>query len=80
MDVLDLVQWPAMAITVVSAYLVASRSSRKRAVGFWCYIVTNVLWTVWGLHDHAYALIGLQVFLAGMNIRGIAKNDDVSKS
>jgi hypothetical protein len=75
MDILDLVQWPAMVITVVAAWLVASRSARKRAIGFWCFLGSNLLWVVWGLHDHAYALVGLQFFLAATNARGIYKND-----
>ena len=75
MDWLDLVQWPAMAVTVLAAWLVASRSARKRAIGFWCFIASNVLWVVWGLHVHAYALVGLQFCLAAMNIRGVYKNE-----
>jgi hypothetical protein len=75
MDIVDLLQWPAMVITVVAAYLVASRSARKRAVGFWCFIASNILWVSWGLHDHAYALVGLQFCLAAMNIRGVYKNE-----
>jgi len=75
MDIVDLLQWPAMAVTVVAAYLVASRSARKRAVGFWCFIASNILWVTWGLHDHAYALVGLQFCLAAMNIRGVYKNE-----
>ena len=31
MDVIDLLQWPAMVVTVAAAYLVASRSAHKRA-------------------------------------------------
>jgi hypothetical protein len=34
MDIVDLVQWPAMAATITAAWLVASRSAHKRAVGF----------------------------------------------
>ena len=64
-----------MAITVLAAWLVASRSARKRVIGFWCFIASNVLWVVWGLHDHAYALVGLQFCLAAMNIRGVYKNE-----
>src|SRR5689334_23311195 len=64
MDYLDLLQWPAMVVTVVAAYLVASRSPHKRAIGFWCFLASNVLWVVWGMHDHAWALVGLQFFLA----------------
>jgi len=37
MDYLDLLQWPAMVITVAAAYLAASRSPHKRAIGFWCF-------------------------------------------
>ena len=75
MDILDLLQWPAMAVTVVAAWLVASRSARKRAFGFWFFLAGNVLWTAWGIHDGAYALIGLQFFLAALNIRGVYKNE-----
>jgi hypothetical protein len=75
MDYLDCLQWPAMVVTVVAAYLVASRVPHKRAFGFWCFLASNVLWTVWGVHDRAYALVGLQFFLAALNIRGIYKNE-----
>ena len=75
MDIVDLVQWPAMAATVAAAWLVASRSARRRAIGFWIFLLSNVLWVVWGLHDHAYALIGLQFCLAAPNVRGVYKNE-----
>jgi len=75
MDIVDVVQWPAMAATVAAAWLVASRSGRRRAIGFWIFLLSNVLWVVWGLHDHAYALIGLQFCLAALNIRGVYKNE-----
>lgn len=75
MDYLDLVQWPAMVITVAAAYLVASRSAHKRAVGFWCFLASNVLWVIWGVHDRAWALVALQFCLAALNIRGVYKNE-----
>lgn len=75
MDYLDLLQWPAMVMTVVAAWLVASRSAHKRAIGFWLFLVSNALWVAWGLHDRAYALVGLQFFLAAINIRGVYKNE-----
>ena len=75
MDVLDLLQWPAMVTTVLAAWLVASRSAHKRAAGFWCFLASNQLWVVWGWHDHAWALVGLQFFLAALNIRGVWKNE-----
>jgi hypothetical protein len=75
MDYLDLLQWPAMVVTVVAAWLVASRSARKRAAGFWCFLASNVLWVAWGFHDGAWALVGLQFCLAAMNCRGVYKNE-----
>jgi len=75
MDYIDLLQWPAMIVTVTAAWLVASTSKRKRTAGFWVFLASNVLWSVWGWHTSAYALIVLQVCLAMMNIRGVYKND-----
>jgi len=75
MDYIDLVQWPAMALTAVAAWLVGSRSAMKRNVGFWIFLSSNVLWVVWGWHVRAYALIFLQVCLAVLNIRGAQKNN-----
>jgi hypothetical protein len=75
MDIVDLVQWPAMAATVAAAWLVASRAARRRAIGFWVFLLSNVLWVIWGWHDHAYALIALQFALAFINIRGVSKNE-----
>ena len=73
MTVLDLVQWPAMIVTVAAAWLVASTHKRERLVGFWLFLASNALWVVWGVHTEAYALIVLQVCLAAMNIRGARK-------
>lgn len=75
MEYIDFVQWPAMVATIVAAWLVASQSKRKREYGFWVFLVSNVLWVIWGLHDQAYALVALQVALAALNIRGARKND-----
>jgi hypothetical protein len=75
MDLLDLLQWPAMAVTVLAAWLVASQSKQRRTVGFWVFLTSNALWIAWGWHDGAYALIALQVALAALNIRGVFKND-----
>ena len=75
MDVLDLVQWPAMVVTVGAAWLIGSQRKGRRNLGFWLFLLSNVLWIVWGLHSHAYALIALQVCLAALNIRGAKKNE-----
>ena len=67
-------QWPAMVVTVVAAWMVGSQKKPKRNWGFWLFLISNVLWIVWGWHDHAYALIILQLSLAFINIRGVLKN------
>jgi hypothetical protein len=73
MTALDLIQWPAMAVTVLASWYVASTHSRRRRFGFWLYLLSNVLWIAWGIHVRAYALITLQLCLAAMNIRGERK-------
>lgn len=74
MNWINLMQWPAMVVTVMAAWLVASQRKLKRNWGFWLFLLSNLLWIAWGLYDRAYALILLQVCLALMNIRGTIKN------
>jgi hypothetical protein len=73
--VLDAVQWPAMAVTLLAAWLVASRDKTRRAHGFWWFIASNVLWIIWAWHTAAWALITLQLGLFAMNVRGALKNE-----
>ena len=75
MDWLAFVQWPAMVATVAGAWLVASRQHRRRMVGFWIFLASNILWVVWGWHADAYALVALQFCLAALNVRGVLKNE-----
>jgi hypothetical protein len=75
---LDWIQWPAMAATVTGAWLTASRSSRRRAIGFWVFLSSNVLWATWGWVAAAPATVLLQFFLAALNCRGAEKNESES--
>jgi hypothetical protein len=61
MDLLNAIQWPAMLVTVIAAWMIASQKKLKRNWGFWLFLLSNLLWIVWGLRDHAYALIFLQL-------------------
>lgn len=74
-DLIDALQWPAMAASLAAAWLVASRKKHRRNLGFWVFLLSNALWIAWGLHDGAWALIALQVGLAILNIRGVRKTD-----
>jgi hypothetical protein len=72
---LDAVQWPAMVVTLIAAWLVASRQQSRRAHGFWWFVASNILWVIWGWHAHAWALIALQAGLFALNVRGALKNE-----
>ena len=63
-----------MMVTVIAAWLIASQSKQKRVFGFWLFLLSNVLWIVWGVGAGAYALIVLQCGLAITNIRGQLRN------
>ena len=78
MEALDLLQWPAMAITLLAAWLVASQRQGRRNLGFWVFLLSNGLWIAWGLQAEAYALIVLQLGLAAMNLRGVSRNADAA--
>ena len=70
---LDLLQWPAMLVTVLASWLVASTRKSRRGLGFWTFLASNVLWVAWGWHAQAWALVALQFCLAALNIRGARK-------
>ena len=72
---LGALQWPAMAVTLVAAWLVGSQTKRRRSWGFWLFVLSNLLWAVWGWHAQAWALIALQVGLFALNLRGARKNE-----
>ena len=75
MQWIDLIQWPAMLVTICASWLVASKARARRRAGFWVFLVSNVLWIAWSLPAHAYALLLLQVCLAITNIRGERRNE-----
>jgi hypothetical protein len=67
-----------MTVTIIAAWLIASQSKHRREIGFWCFLLSNALWIVWGWNDHAQALVVLQIALAILNIRGAFKNEPES--
>jgi hypothetical protein len=72
---LDLLQWPAMVVTVAAAWLVGAQSKTRRRIGFWAFLASNVLWIAWGFHSRSWALVVLQFALAALNVRGAEKNE-----
>ena len=74
MSFIELLQWPAMAITVLAAWFMGSVRARRRVIAFWCFTAGNALWVIWGASHDAYGLITLEIILALMNMRGLKKN------
>lgn len=70
-----LLEWPAMAISLAAAYLLASQKPEKRIIAFWLLISGNAMWIAWGWGEDAWALIALNVGLMVLNVRGIFKNE-----
>jgi hypothetical protein len=79
-ELVDLLQWPAMALTLAASWCVASSKSERRNLGFWLFIASNILWAAWGIHARAYALVLLQIGLAALNVRGMRKTEDQAAS
>jgi hypothetical protein len=73
MDWPPLIQWPAMVVTVLAAWLVASTHKQRREVGFWVFLASNALWIAWDWHSGAWALAVLRHCLAALNIGGVVK-------
>jgi hypothetical protein len=71
---LDALQWPAMMLTLLAAWFVASRSERRRRWGFWIYLASNAAWVAWGVPAGAWGVVVLQFCLAAMNVRGARRN------
>lgn len=76
---IDLVQWPAMVVTVLAAWFIGSQRPGRRMIAFWAFGLSNILWVVWGIHADAYGLILLEVTLCAMNLRGFLKNRSASR-
>ena len=75
MDFWNLLQWPAMVVTLLSTWLVGSTRKSLRMIGFYAFLASNALWIAWGWHVGAWALVVLQIGLAVLNVRGAAKNE-----
>jgi hypothetical protein len=79
-DWIDWLQWPAMAASLLAAWLVASKRPGRRHLGFWVFLGSNLLWITWGLHDEAWALIALNTALGALNVRGLRKTEDAGEA
>lgn len=64
-----------MVINVLSVWMLTSQSKGKRHAGFLLSLLSNLLWVIWGWHVQAFAVLGLQIALATLNIHGVRKTE-----
>ncbi|WP_227869171.1 hypothetical protein [Nitrosospira lacus] len=64
-----------MVVNILAVWLLTSQTKGKRHAGFLFSILSNVLWVIWGWHAQAFAVLGLQVALATLNIQGVRKTE-----
>ncbi len=64
-----------MVINILSVWMLTSQSRGKRHAGFLLSLLSNLLWVIWGWHVQAFAVLGLQIALATLNIHGVRKTE-----
>lgn len=69
-DFFHLLQWPAMAVSLLGAWWIGDKASKKRHFGFAVLFLSNALWSAWAISDHAWALLVMQVAFVVLNGRG----------
>ena len=74
-EVLALLQWPAMVLTVGASWLAASSRRGRRRLSFRIFLLSHVLWVAWGAPTNATALVVMQFCLAALNIRAAMKTN-----
>lgn len=71
---IDLLQWPALVLSIIGAWLVGGRRANQRLAGFLLFLASNVLWSLWGLGIAAWGVVITQAFFTWTSIRGIRTN------
>lgn len=75
MDYMEILQWPAMILTLLGAWMISTDKRSIRHKGFWVFLLSNVLWILWGMHVKAYGVVLMQIGLAIVNYHGLTRTD-----
>lgn len=67
---IHVLQWPAMAISLLGAWWLGDTERAHCHLGFAVLLVSNALWIVWATTDHAWALLTMQAAFVFLNGRG----------
>lgn len=71
---IDLLQWPAVVLSIIGAWLVGGSRPQQRLAGFLLFLASNVLWAAWGLGIAAWGVVITQAFFTWTSLRGIRTN------
>ena len=74
MNILFLSQYPALLTGILGAILVAGNSSRKRYWGFAIWIISDILWALFGISSNAPGLIIMQFIFIFTSTMGMRNN------
>ena len=68
---MSIIEWSAAAVALLGAWLLGYRPSVLRLAGWVCFLISNVLWGLWGLSVGAVPLVIMQGFFLITSVRGI---------
>ncbi len=54
--------------------MVASATRRGRLVGFWCFLISNLLLIFWGWLTGNWGIVAMQLAFTVTSLRGIRTN------
>ena len=75
-DLLDIVSWAGFATTLLGVWLVA----RKQVIGWWCALLSEVLWMWWAAATGGWSLFALSSCLTVLNGYGAIRWHREAKS
>ena len=67
---LEMIQYPAMVMAILGAYLVTSPAVGVRRTAFGLWIAGNTLWVAWGLHAGAWGLVATYLVFTALAVAG----------
>ena len=71
---LDVFQWPALAVTAVAVWLIATEGRPRRFWGFLFGLVATGLWAAWAWNAGAWGVAAAQAVLAVALGRGAVRS------
>jgi hypothetical protein len=70
MDILNgILSWGGCLLLLLGLKLIGD----QKKVGFYVAMVAEVMWIVWGILTHSWALVGISTAIMGMYVRAIVQ-------